>query len=162
IEQLAGDLLPQATTEQKIATGFNRNTRFNEEGGADPQEFLVRYTVDRTNTLGQVWLGMTLGCAECHSHKYDPISQKEYYQLYAFFTGIKEPEVSGNHNVPLPPLLRMPAPEQEKALNEADQEVKQLEEHLTAKLKAVAYAEPTEFPPRPSKPADVVWFEDDL
>ena len=109
-EQLAGDLLPSPSTEQKIASGFNRNSRFNEENGADPEEFLIRYTVDRTNTLGQVWLGMTLGCAECHSHKYDPISHKEYYQLYAYFTGIKEPTATGLHNIPLPPILKRPSP----------------------------------------------------
>src|SRR5205085_6572658 len=80
VQQLAGALLPTPTTENRIASGFNRNTRFNEENGSDPEEFVVRYTVDRTSTLGQVWLGLTLGCAECHSHKYDPISQKEFYQ----------------------------------------------------------------------------------
>ncbi len=78
-EQLAGDLLPDASVQNKIASGFNRNTRYNEEGGADPAEFRVRYAVDRTNVLGQVWLGLTVGCAECHSHKYDPISHKEFY-----------------------------------------------------------------------------------
>src|SRR5207237_10203723 len=112
IEQLAGDLLPRATTEQKIASGFNRNTRFNEENGSDPEEFVIRYNVDRTNTLGQVWLGATLGCAECHDHKYDPISQREYYQLFAFFSGVKEPHTHGLHNVPLPPLLKFPSAQQ--------------------------------------------------
>src|SRR5438094_6416786 len=105
--------------EQRIAAGFPRNTRFNEEGGVDPEEFVIRYNIDRTNTLGQVWLGMTLGCAECHSHKYDPISHKEYYQLFAYFTGIKEPMVEGHsvHGKPLPPLLRVPSAEQAKELD---------------------------------------------
>ncbi len=91
IEQLAGDLLPNATKEQKIATGFHRNTGFNEEGGTDPEQFRVERTVDRTNTTAAVWLGLTLGCAQCHDHKYDPISQKEYYSLYAFFDSCEEP-----------------------------------------------------------------------
>src|SRR5437667_119650 len=82
----------------------------------DSAQYLIQYNVDRTNTLGQVWLGMTLGCAECHSHKYDPISHKEYYQLFAYFTGIKEPAVTGLHNAPLPPILKMPSAEQAKTM----------------------------------------------
>ena len=89
LEQLAGDLLPDATLEQKVATGFHRNTLFNTEGGVDREEDRVKRTVDRTNTLGQVWL--TLKCCQCHSHKYDPISQHEYYSLYAFFNNLSEP-----------------------------------------------------------------------
>lgn len=139
IQQLAGDLLPNATTEHKIASGFNRNTRFNEENGSDPEEFVVRYTVDRTNTLGQVWLGMTLGCAECHSHKYDPISQKEFYQLYAFFTGIKEPMVSGNHNLSLPPLLEMPRPEQLKELDYVKKDLAGFQVAIDAQLANFSY-----------------------
>lgn len=90
VEQLAGDLLPHATIEQKIATGLHRNTLHNTEGGIDPEEDRVKKTVDRTNTLGAVWLGLTLGCAQCHSHKYDPISQREYFSLYALFNNIQE------------------------------------------------------------------------
>ena len=85
VEQIAGDLLPNATLQQKIATGFFRNTLTNKEGGNDPQEDRVKQVVDRTSTVGTVWLGMTFGCAVCHDHKYDPIAQKEFYQLYAFF-----------------------------------------------------------------------------
>jgi hypothetical protein len=85
IEQLAGDLLPNATLAQKIATGFQRNSPLNLEAGTDPNEDHYKYVVDRVNTLGSVWLGTTLGCAQCHNHKYDPISTKEYYQLYAAF-----------------------------------------------------------------------------
>ncbi len=143
IQQLAGDLLPNATTENKIASGFNRNTRFNEENGSDPEEFVVRYTVDRTATLGQVWLGLTLGCAECHSHKYDPISHKEFYQLYAFFTGIKEPFISGNHNLPLPPLLKLPQPGQEKALVYAKKELAGFQVAIAAQLRNVEYVDRT-------------------
>ncbi len=93
IEQLAGDLLPNATLEQKVATGFHRNTLINREGGTDPEEDRVKRTVDRTNTLGSVWLGMTVECGQCHSHKYDPLTQKEYYQFYAFFNTMAEPDI---------------------------------------------------------------------
>src|SRR5438552_16152400 len=94
IEQLAGDMLPNATREQIIATGFHRNTSFNEEGGTNPEQFRVERTVDRTNTTGAVWLGLTVGCDQCHTHKYDPITHKEYYQLYAFFNSIEEPKLA--------------------------------------------------------------------
>src|SRR5207245_4893607 len=84
-EQLAGDLLPSATLEQKVATGFHRNTQINEEGGIDPEQFRVEAVIDRVNTTGAVWLGLTVGCCQCHHHKFDPLSQREYYQLFAFF-----------------------------------------------------------------------------
>lgn len=85
VQQLAGDLLPQATFEQRVATGFHRNSLTNRENGIDQEEFRLKAVVDRVSTTGTVWLGLTLGCAECHSHKYDPISQREYYQFFAFF-----------------------------------------------------------------------------
>ena len=93
IEQIAGDLLPDATLEQRIATGFHRNTLTNTEGGADQEEFRVAATVDRVNTTGAVWLGLTVGCAQCHSHKYDPISQREYYGLFAYFNSQQETQI---------------------------------------------------------------------
>jgi mono/diheme cytochrome c family protein len=90
VEQLAGDLLPKATTEQKIATGFNRNTQINQEGGIDPEQFRIEAVMDRTNTIGSAFLGLTIGCAQCHDHKFDPIKQKEYYSLFAFFNSTVE------------------------------------------------------------------------
>jgi hypothetical protein len=93
IEQLAGDLLPQATLEQKIATGFHRNSLKNDEAGADLELDRTKAAVDRTATTGAVWLGLTIGCAECHTHKYDPISHREFYQLYAFFNSTAEREL---------------------------------------------------------------------
>ena len=90
IEQLAGDLLPQPTLSQRIATGFNRNHRGNSEGGIIPEEFAVEYVVDRVDTTFAVWQGVTIGCARCHSHKYDPFTHKEYYQLYSFFNRLPE------------------------------------------------------------------------
>jgi hypothetical protein len=84
IEQIAGDMLPSATMDQNIATAFHRNTMTNTEGGTDDEEFRTAAIIDRVNTTGQVWLGLTVGCSQCHSHKYDPLTQREYYQLYAF------------------------------------------------------------------------------
>ena len=91
IEQMAGDLLPNATLDQKIATGFHRNSMVNEEGGVDPEEFRVAAIINRVETTGKAWLGLTVNCAQCHSHKYDPISHREYYQLFAFLNDDDEP-----------------------------------------------------------------------
>ena len=90
IEQLAGDLLPHPTLDQRIATAFNRNHRINAEGGIVPEEYEVEYAVDRVDTTSTVWIGLTVGCARCHDHKFDPITQKEYYQLFAYFNNIRE------------------------------------------------------------------------
>ena len=88
--QLRVICLPDATKEQLLATGFNRNHKIHEEGGVIEEEYRIEYVSDRTNTLGQSILGVTIECAQCHDHKYDPISQKEYYQLFAFFNNTKE------------------------------------------------------------------------
>jgi hypothetical protein len=93
IEQLAGDLLPKATESQKIATGFHRNTQINQEGGIDKEQFRIDSVFDRVATTGSVWLGLTIGCSQCHDHKFDPIAQKEYYQLFAFLNNQDEPEM---------------------------------------------------------------------
>jgi hypothetical protein len=93
IEQLAGDLLPDATLDQKVATGFHRNTLTNKEGGVDQEEFRVAAVIDRVNTTSTVWLGLTLGCAQCHSHKYDPIVMHEYYGVFAFFNQGQEVDI---------------------------------------------------------------------
>ncbi|MGI8604626.1 MAG: DUF1549 domain-containing protein, partial [Verrucomicrobiales bacterium] len=93
IEQLAGDMLPNATPEQRIATGFHRNTMLNEEGGIDPLEFRFHAMTDRVATTGTTWLGLTVGCAQCHSHKYDPIQHREYYQVMAFLDNADEPDL---------------------------------------------------------------------
>ena len=85
IEQLAGDLLPKPTKAQLVATGFHRNTLINTEGGSDPEQFRVEAVMDRVSTTGSVWLGLTIGCAQCHTHKFDPISHREYYQFFAFY-----------------------------------------------------------------------------
>ena len=106
IEQMAGDLLPNATLEQRVATGFHRNTLTQRETGTDREEFRVKQIVDRANTVGAVWLGLTVGCAQCHDHKYDPITQREYYQLYAFFNGDKEVNIEAPLPGEMGPYLR--------------------------------------------------------
>ena len=98
IEQIAGDLLPNAGIEQRVATGLHRNTLKNREGGVNLEQFRFEETIDRANTVGTVWLGLTVGCAQCHDHKYDPISQKDYYGFYAFFNNLEEPMI----DAPLP------------------------------------------------------------
>ncbi len=117
IEQLAGDLLPNATTEQKIASGFNRNHMINFEGGAVPEEYLNEYLIDRVETTSTTWMGLTMGCARCHSHKFDPLSQKEFYQFYAFFNSVPEKGLDGNRGNAIP-FMPLPTDEQ-KAKQEA-------------------------------------------
>ncbi len=95
IEQIAGDLLPNSTKSQQVATGFHRNTLINQEGGSDPEQFRVEATIDRTNTTGAVWLGLTVGCAQCHTHKFDPLQHREYYELFAFFNNAEDRNNTG-------------------------------------------------------------------
>jgi hypothetical protein len=119
IEQLAGDLLPNATLDQKIATGFNRNHRGNSEGGIVPEEYAVEYVVDRVDTTSTVFLGLTVGCARCHDHKYDPIPQRDYYQLFSYFNNIPESGKArriGNS----PPWVKAPTEDQQKQLQQFD------------------------------------------
>jgi mono/diheme cytochrome c family protein len=129
IEQLAGDLLPNATLGQKIASGFNRNHMINFEGGAIPEEYHTAYLVDRVNTTGTVWLGLTIGCAQCHEHKFDPISQKEYYQILAFFNNVPENGLDGSKGNAAP-LLKVPSPGQKQMLEHLNTAVKDLEPRL--------------------------------
>ena len=91
IEQIAGDLLPNATNSQKVASGFNRNHATSDEGGAIPEELRVSYVVDRVKTTSTVWLALSMECGQCHDHKYDPISQKDYYKFYAYFNNTTDP-----------------------------------------------------------------------
>ena len=137
IEQLAGDLLPNPTQAQLIATGFHRNHMLNEEGGVIPEEFLAEYCADRVETTAAIWLGQTLTCARCHDHKYDAFTQQDYYGLYAFFHNVNEQGI-GNYGAPIrrnaPPFLSLSTPEQTSRRKELeDQQVQ-----LTQKLQAVA------------------------
>ena len=127
IEQLAGDLLPNPTISQKIATGFHRNVMTTDEGGADPQEYLTKYVVDRVATTASVWLGSTMNCAECHDHKYDPITQKDFYQFYAFFHNVPEKGLDGTRTSNPAPSLKVPSPGQAARLAEFDQAIPEAE-----------------------------------
>jgi len=118
IQQYAGDLLPDATSEMKVATGFHRNTMINEEGGVDPEEFRVESIIDRVNTTGTVLLGLTMSCARCHTHKYDPITQEEYFKLFAFLNNDEEPTLS------------LPTPEQEEETERLQRRIRLAERRL--------------------------------
>ena len=111
VEQLAGDLLPDATVAQRVASGFNRNHATSAEGGAFAEELRVEYVVDRVKTTANVWMGLTMECAQCHDHKYDPISQREYYQMFAYFNNTTDPGMQsrgGNQS----PVVNVPPREQ--------------------------------------------------
>jgi mono/diheme cytochrome c family protein len=116
IEQLAGDLLPKPSIEQRIATGFLRNSMLNQEGGIEPEQFRIDAMIDRMDAVGRTWLGLTIACAQCHNHKYDPLSQKEYYQLFAFLNNDDEP------------FVEVPTPEQQKKRDQILAKVRKLEE----------------------------------
>lgn len=140
IEQLAGDLLPNPTLQQRIATGFNRNHRGNAEGGIIPEEYAVEYVVDRVDTTATVWLGLTMGCARCHDHKFDPLSQREFYQLYAFFNNVPEKGKAvkfGNS----PPMIAAPTREQQQQLAELERKLELAERHFSSQADQLAAAE---------------------
>ncbi len=118
IEQLAGDLLPDATVNQKIATGFNRNNRQNSEGGLIAEEWRVEGVIDRVEATSAVWMALTMGCARCHDHKYDPISQKEFYQFFSYFNNVPESGVASAGNTA--PLIRTTSPSDDSKLHELE------------------------------------------
>ncbi len=129
IEQLAGDLLPNATLDQKIASGFNRNHRMNSEMGIIEEEFFVESVVDRVATTGTVWLGLTVGCARCHDHKFDPVTQEEFYQLFAYFNSIAESGI-GQKTGNTPPLVHAPTPAQQAELDAIEERIAAAEARL--------------------------------
>ena len=122
IEQLAGDLMPDATLEQRIATAFNRNHSQNGEGGIIPEEFLVENVVDRVSTTGTVWMGLTLGCARCHDHKFDPVSQKEFYEIFAYFNNVPERGKAFKYGNS-PPMITAPTDDQLAEIDWLDAEI---------------------------------------
>ncbi len=140
IEQLAGDLLPGATLDQKIASGFNRNHRTTGEGGIIPEEYRVEYVADRAQTTATVWLGLTAGCARCHDHKYDPISQKDFYRLFAYFNQIPNERGFVWNYGPEQPFVKAPLPEQQTRLAELDTALASARRHWQDLQPAVAAA----------------------
>ena len=134
IEQLAGDLLPDATLQQRIATGFNRNHRTVTEAGSIDEEWLVENVVDRVETTGTALLGLTIGCARCHDHKYDPITQREFYRLFAFFNNVKEKGVYTETRGNVAPLVKVVTPEHEQRLAEFDAKIADLTKQLAQRM----------------------------
>jgi hypothetical protein len=142
IEQIAGDMLPNATVEQKIASGFHRNAMTNEEGGVDPEESRYEVLVDRVNTTATVWLGTTLACAQCHNHKYDPFSQKDYFRFLAFFANADyDSRAFGDGTRHFEPTLDLATPEQEKARKELQAKIDQIDQELKTVTPAVREAQ---------------------
>jgi hypothetical protein len=123
IEQIAGDMLPSPTIQQKIATGFHRNHMLNGEGGRIAEESRVDYVVDRVDTTGAVWLGLTVGCGRCHDHKYDPISQKEYYRLFAYWNSIAEVGGVDRRSGTAAPVIELPNDEQKEKIAKLEKSV---------------------------------------
>lgn len=137
LQQLAGDLLPNATFEQKLATGFCRNHMINGEGGRIPEENRVDYVMDMSETMGTVWLGLTLNCCRCHDHKYDPLTQENYYQFFAFFN--QTPVTGGGGDPQTKPVIAAPTAEQQRRLDTAAHRLAQLEteiQNLAASLRS--------------------------
>jgi len=161
IEQLAGDLLPGATDDQRLATGFHRNTMLNEEGGVDVEEFRVAAVLDRVATTGTVWLGSTVACAQCHDHKYDPVSQEEYYRLFAIFNNTEDDGQAAA------PVLDAPTAAQRAELARIDRELLAARAELaaerpdwTAARAAWAAGLAAELQAAPAEPADRVWADE--
>ena len=120
IEQIAGDLLPNPSLDQRVATGFLRNSMLNQEGGIEPEQFRTEAMIDRMDAIGKTWLGLTINCCQCHNHKYDPLLQREYYQLFAFLNNDDEP------------FIEVPTPEQQNEREEILTRIRGLEEQALA------------------------------
>jgi hypothetical protein len=140
IDQIAGDMLPNATLDQKVASGFNRNHRANSEGGIIPEEYLVEYVVDRVETTSTVWLGLTLGCARCHDHKYDPFRQREFYQVFAYFDNVPE----RGHVIKVgnsPPLIPAPTADDRRVLARLEMRRRQARREVESKAADLVQAQ---------------------
>ena len=160
IDQLAGDLLPNPTRAQNIATGFNRNHRLNGEGGIIAEEWRVETVIDRVETTGMTWMALTLNCCRCHDHKYDPITQQEFYQLFSYFNNIAESGTLQGETKNTDPLIVVPTDEQEAELTRLDGEIERGEKRIADAIRQlpqfIAAWEPG-FKAKLSEDGSVVW-----
>ena len=162
LEQLAGDLLPNPTLAQRVATGFNRCNVTTGEGGSIDAEYYVRYAVERVETTSTVWLGLTAGCAACHDHKFDPLTQKEFYQLFSYFYSLTEKAMDRNVLLP-PPSIKVPSPRQLTGKAKLHEQLATTEQAIQATLASVRYSDPLttgELPP--IDVAETIWIDDAL
>lgn len=164
IEQLAGDLLPKPSVKQRVATGFNRCNMTTGEGGSIDEEYYVRYAVDRVETTSTVWLGLTAGCASCHDHKFDPLSQKEFYSMFSYFYSLTERAMDGNVLLP-PPSIKVPTPQQATELAGYKKSIAEIKSSI-AKLLAEQEAKYVDATPDAVlgelAKVEEVWFDDAL
>jgi hypothetical protein len=160
VEQMAGALVANATHEQQIATGFNRCNVSTSEGGAIDEEFRIRYAVDRTETIGTTFLGLTLGCTVCHDHKFDPIKQTEFYSLLAYYGSTADPAMDGNRH-DTPPVIKVPSADDKAKLAEIDGRIAALRQRISEEVSKVSYTEPETTSAGEAEPHEVVWIEDE-
>jgi hypothetical protein len=162
IEQLAGDLLPNPTLDQLVATGFDRCNVTTSEGGSIDEEVYVRNVVDRVDTTGVVFLGLSVGCARCHDHRYDPIRQKDYYQLFAFLNNLEGAPLDGN-NARHPPVVKVPTAEQKATLERLQKQQAEVRQQIATAAAKIKYDETADarLSEEPAR-ADFVWIDDAL
>jgi len=162
IEQLAGDLLPTPSLKNRVATGFNRCNVTTSEGGSIDEEYYVRYAVDRVETTATVWMGLTAGCAVCHDHKFDPLSQKEFYQLFSYFFSLTERAMDGNALLP-PPVVKIPLESQSVNITRITAELKKEAELIQKLLTETKYTDSFSGVDYPAfEKSDRIWFDDTL